>query len=115
MEAKRNSSSSAGIFIVIVLLLSLIALFALPSPRDIKPGPHAVERHGQDALDARAQLKNCTTGMRARMCPKTDRHSASLVFWCETGGSTCPGTYATLGMIEKTTFFRPCWEWRRCR
>jgi len=115
MEAKRKSSNSIGIFIAL-LFLSLLVLFAMaPTLDQIKLRSHAVERHGADAISAREGLWNCGEGLRVRFCPKSDRHSAGFVFWCETGNAKCPGMYATLGKVEKTSFMRPCWEWRRCR
>jgi len=111
----RKKGNSAGTLIVL-LLLGLIALFALaPSLDQIKLRSHAVERHGTDAIAAREGLWNCGEGLHVQLCPKSSLHSAGFSFWCETGNYLCPGMYVTLGGMEKTSFRRPCNEWRECR
>jgi len=117
METAKKGN--AGIVIVLILLLGLVVLFVLPKELPALEGittrSHAVEQHGQDALDARAQLRGCREGLRIRLCPASELHGASVCFWCETGANTCPGMYTTISGIEKTAFFRPCEQWRRCQ
>jgi len=113
METK--SRNNTGIFLVISLLLGLVILFVLPTLGQIKLRPHAVEKHGMDAVTARESLWNCGSGLRTKICPKSKLHSTSICFWCETGSYLCPGMYTTRGGMEKTTFMRPCQEWRECR
>lgn len=105
--------------LIIILLLGLLLLFTLPielpNLEKIRIRPHAIEKHGEDALVARNSLLNCGDSLRARLCPPSSRYGLSVCFWCETGESLCPGMYTTIGGMEKTTFIRPCEEWRECR
>jgi len=116
VTTRRNN---AGWLIVILALLAPLLLFAmprqLPALERVRPRRHAVERHGEDALQARAALKNCGDRLRARLCPPSSRHGLSVCFWCESGGPLCPGVYATIGGVEKTALTRPCEQWRECR
>lgn len=101
--------------IMLVWLLLAVLPQDLPSLGDVQPGAHAVERHGQDAVDARNALLGCKS-LQSKLCPgKEGSHGLSVVFWCETDGPLCPGMYTTIGGSEKTTFIRPCSQWRQCR
>lgn len=118
METTHHSN--AGLYLaLVVLLLALIAVFMLPANvpalDKVRPSAHAVERHGQDAIAAREALANCGEGLRVKMCPPSERHGLSIVFWCESGGHLCPGCITTIGGIERTAFIRPCEQWRECR
>jgi len=113
METK--SRNNTGIFLVISLFLGLVVLFVLPTLEQIKLRPHAVEKHGMDAVTARESLWNCGSGLRTKLCPRNEKHGRTICIWCETGASLCPGMYTTVGGAEKTSFIRPCWQWRECK
>ena len=117
MEAtERNSTWQVFLALGALLLLALLAMpLELPPLERVKPMPHAVERHGEDAVAARAAVLTCGDGLRARLCPAANGHGPSAVFWCETGGHLCPGMYLSIGGVEKTSFTRPCEQWRECR
>ena len=119
MEMERARGSNAGWLIVILVLLALLLLFAmpveLPTLERVRQRSHAVERHGEDALEARAALKGCGDRLRVRLCPPSERHGVTVCFWCESEGRLCPGMYVTVAGVEKTTFIRPCADWRECR
>ena len=105
--------------IVLIIAAAIIAVIAMgdlmarptqpPAVEDIVPRSHAVEKHGQDAVTARSFLQGCKIPM-VRPCGKK-----GWVYWCETGGNLCPGSYVTAGAIEVTTFWRPCKQWRNCK
>ena len=63
----------------------------------------------------RARPLGIGEGLRVKLCPPSSKHGLSVVFWCETGDSICPGMYVTIGGVEKTCFYRPCDDWRNCR
>jgi len=89
--------------------------FQVPDVGDIKFRPHAVQKHGEDAVEARKAIQGCPpSGLRAKVCV-AGSHGLSVVYWCETGLSLCPGTYTTISGLEKTSFIRPCDDWRTCR
>jgi len=120
IEDTRTTNGNAGLLIaLLVLLLAALLVFAmpreLPALQGIQPRPHAVERHGTDAELARESLLECGDGLRVRLCPPSSQHGLSVVFWCESSGSLCPGMYATIGGLEKSCFIRPCEQWRECR
>lgn len=107
-----------------MLLMLVAALWlALPMPQEfpaldqIQLCQHAVERHGDDALEARQRLFDCRPrDLRMKLCPPSSKYGLSVVFWCESPGATvCPGMYVTIGGIEKTAFFRPCSQWETCQ
>lgn len=118
MEAERSHSGGLGI-VLLLIILGLAILLAMPTQlptiEQVLPRSHAVERHGADAIVARESLLNCGSGLRVRLCPPSSIHGMSICFWCETGSGICPGTYSTIGGKEKTTFLRPCSDWRECR
>lgn len=105
-----------------MLLLGLLALIMLRAATQLPPFEniqyrnHAVQSHGQDAVRARRELEGCKPeNWRARLCP-SGKYGLSVVFWCEpVGASLCPGMYTTLGGIEKTSFIRPCDQWKECK
>lgn len=96
---------------------TLLTLQQLPNIDDIQLRPHAVERHGEDAIRARQGVFDCDADdLRARLCPETEKYGLSVAFWCEPPGSQlCPGMYTTIAGIEKTAFIRPCVDWRECK
>jgi len=109
-----------AVVFVLILGLLLLALIALAMPQQapsidkIKYRPHAVERHGADAISARERIEKCgPTNLRVKFCPTAN--GVTVVYWCETGGDLCPGMYVTVGGVEKTAFIRPCEQWRNCR
>ena len=118
MEATARNNTWL-VFLALGALLVLGALLAmpleLPPLEQVKPMPHAVERHGEDAVAARKAVLGCGSGLRAQFCPAANGHGPSAVFWCETGTYLCPGMYLTIGGVEKTSFTRPCEQWRECR
>ena len=118
MEATARNNTWL-VFLALGALLVLGALLAmpleLPPLEQVKPMPHAVERHGEDAVAARAAVLGCGDGLRAQLCPKANGHGLSAVFWCETETYLCPGMCLTIGSVEKTSFTRPCEQWRRCQ
>lgn len=107
------------IFLMIVAAMWL----AMPVPREMPAldqvilCEHAVERHGDDALEARKRLFDCKpVNLRAKLCPPGSKYGLSVVFWCEPPGATiCAGMYVTIGGVEKTAFLRPCEQWRNCQ
>jgi len=120
MNAHVERRRLGGLWLLVALLLVLLLWWAampreLPALQRIQPRSHAEERHGADALTARESLLSCGDGLRARLCPPSSQHGLSVVFWCESSGSLCPGMYATIGGAEKTCFIRPCADWRECR
>jgi len=117
MEAtERNSTWLVFLALGALLLLALLAMpLELPPLGQVKPRAHAVERHGEDAVAARAAVLTCGDGLRAQLCPPNGRHGLTAAFWCETGTRLCPGMYVTIGGTEKTTFVRPCEQWERCQ
>lgn len=97
------------------LLSCVLLAIGLPSLDKVTTGTHAVERHGQDAINARTALTACKAP-RSKLCPgKKGTYGLTVVFWCETGSSLCPGMYTTIGGVEKTSFIRPCSQWRLCK
>jgi len=118
MQAQRDRRSG---FLWIVLLALLAAALLLILPRQlpaldqVRPGSHAVQRHGTDAIAARTALSECGEGLRVKLCPPGSQYGLSVVFWCETGGPLCAGCITTFGGVEKTSFMRPCAQWRECR
>lgn len=115
MEAKQASNGTWVFCILGIGLLLLILLMNLPSLGSIRTTPHAVERHGTDAINARAGVRNCKVP-KTKLCPgKQGGYGLTVVFWCETGGHLCPGFYTTIGGVEKTAFMRPCAQWARCQ
>ena len=105
--------------IVVILLGRVLAQTAptqLPALRDVRYRRHAVVRHQGDALAAREGLEQCADGdLRAQLC-RRGVHGMTVVFWCEVPGATlCPGMYTTISGLEKTSFIRPCEQWRACR
>ena len=117
MEAtERNSTWLVFLALGALLLLALLAMpLELPPLERVKPMPHAVERHGEDAVAARKAVLGCGDGLRAQFCPAANGHGPSAIFWCETGTYLCPGMCLTIGGVEKTSFTRPCEQWRRCQ
>jgi len=106
------------LFLIIGLVLLALVALAMPTQapdvRKIKYRPHAVERHGADAITARQQVEDCGfTRLRSKFCLKGDK--ITVVYWCETGKTLCPGMYVTIGGIEKTSFFQACERWRKCK
>lgn len=115
MIEQRTSNNYWVLYLLMLALLLFACSMALPSLGSITTGTHAVERHGQDAINARAELTNCKS-LRSKLCPgKKGSYGLTVVFWCETGQSLCPGMYTTIGGTEKTAFIRPCSQWRNCR
>ena len=112
----EERSGGTWLFVVLGLLLLALVLSSLqlPSIGDVKTRPHAVQRHGEDAIKARASLADCKD-IKMKMCPKSSIHGRSVVFWCETGSTLCPGCYSTVGGAEKTAFIRPCYQWATCQ
>lgn len=105
-----------AIGILLAMLAAMLLPQELPTIDQVVPQPHAVERHGADALAAREMLYKCGEGLRSRLCPeKPGTYGRTVNVWCETGLHLCPGCYTTVGGIEKTAFIRPCEEWRECR
>lgn len=112
---EQTSNSNVVIYILALLLLCFALAMVLPSLGSIRTGTHAVERHGQDAINARGSLTDCKS-LRSQLCPgKKGTYGLTVVFWCETGRHLCPGMYTTIGGTEKTAFIRPCAQWRRCK
>ena len=107
----------------LMVLMFVGALWlALPMPQEFPAldqvilCEHAVERHGDDALEARRRLFDCKPeNFRARICPPSSKYGTSVVFWCESGSGICAGMYVTIGGVEKTAFLRPCDQWRNCQ
>ena len=115
MIEQQASNNNWVLYLLAFMLLIFALAMALPSLGSITTGTHAVERHGQDAINARAGLTNCKT-LRSKLCPgKQGSYGLTVVFWCDTGQSLCPGMYTTIGGTEKTAFIRPCSQWRSCR
>jgi len=112
----QNTGSGKSVFWLFVFVLILVIVFMnLPNLKQVRYGTHAVQKHGQDALTARASLKNCKN-LKTKLCPgKQGGYGLTVVIWCETGLSTCPGMYTTIGGIEKTCFIRPCSQWSNCQ
>lgn len=112
---ERNNS---GLWVFMALLLGLFALVmcSVASPSQAPPvgsiqvRPHAVEKHGQDALDARVGITNCKSPQSRWLGGGTE--GVGWAVWCETGEYLCPGMYISAGGIEKTAFIRPCSQWR---
>ena len=106
-----------------VMMLVAATWLALPMPQempalaDVQLCSHAVERHGDDALEARRRLFECKPrNLRWKFCPPGSKYGSSVAIWCQPPGATiCPGMYVTLGGIEKTAFMRPCNEWGECQ
>ena len=118
MEAtERNSTWLVFLALGALLLLALLAMpLELPPLGQVKPMPHAVEKHGEDAVAARKTVLGCGDGLRAQLCPPNGKRGLTAVFWCQPPGATvCPGMYVTIGGVEKTTFVRPCEQWERCQ
>ena len=115
-EMVEERTSGKWIFIVLAILLLTLVLFSLelPSFGSITTRPHAVQKHGQDAITARTSLTDCKN-LKSQICPKSSLHGLTVVFWCETGSTLCPGMYATIGGKEKSAFIRPCYQWRECQ
>jgi len=107
------------------MLLMLVAAvwLALPMPQEFPAldqvilCEHAVERHGDDALEARRRLFDCKPQyLRWKFCPPGSKYGSSVVIWCQPPeAAICAGMYITLGGIEKTAFLRPCHEWGDCQ
>jgi hypothetical protein len=87
-----------------------------PDRKQIKWREHAVEAHGQDAIDARNKVVGCGfEDLRVKMCA-AGKYGLSVYQWCEPAGATiCAGTITTIGGIEKTSFSRPCSQWHSCQ
>uniref|UniRef100_A0A6M3M6E8 Uncharacterized protein n=1 Tax=viral metagenome TaxID=1070528 RepID=A0A6M3M6E8_9ZZZZ len=117
MEAtERNSTWLVFLALGALLLLALLAMpLELPPLGQVKPRAHAVERHGEDAVAARAALANCKNGLKIKVCPPATRYGLSVYMWCESGAYLCPGCVTTIGGLEKTAFIRPCEDWATCR
>jgi len=117
MVEKRPFGGTLCLILIGILALFLLAtaISELPSFGDVVPRPHAVEKHGTDATQARASLTDCKN-LKSKLCPgKVGSYGLTVVFWCETGKTLCPGCYATIGGKEKTAFIRPCSQWRNCQ
>jgi hypothetical protein len=107
----------AAIFVLMLgRVLAQSAPTQLPSLRDVVHRPHAVTKHGDDAIKARKELVGCgADDLRAKLC-LAGKYGMSVVFWCNPDGVTlCPGMYTTIGGVEKTAFIRPCQQWRECK
>lgn len=120
-----ESNATGAWCLVVTAIAILVVLFSfvsrvmsrieLPSLDQVIPQTHAVERHGQDAIMSRSALAGCKVPM-SKLCPgKAGSYGLTVVFWCETGKELCPGMYTTIGGVEKTTFIRPCSQWRNCQ
>ena len=114
----RNNTGLAFLVLGALVLVALVLLampLELPPLEQVRPMPHAVEKHGEDAVAARKAVLGCGDGLRARLCPANGKRGLTVAFWCETGTGLCPGMYTTIGGVEKTTFVRPCEQWERCQ
>lgn len=115
MIERQTSNNNWVLYLLAFMFLIFALAMALPSLGSIKTGTHAVERHGQDAINARVGVHNCKAP-RTKLCPgKKGGYGLTVVFWCETGKHLCPGFYTTIGGVEKTAFMRPCSQWASCR
>lgn len=120
MQAQPERHGLGLFWLVLAALVALVLLAVLPrqlpSLKDVRYRPHAMQRHGQDALEARGCVKNCSADrLRVKLCPPSERHGLSVVFWCEIPAATCPGTVVTIGGVERSSYFRPCADWATCR
>lgn len=88
-----------------------------PPLEQVRLREHAVERHGEQALEARRRVFNCAVeNFRAKICPPTERYGMRVHFWCVAPGSgLCPGMVCTIGGTEKTSFIKPCSYWENCQ
>lgn len=84
----------------------------LPSLDNIRLGDHAVDRHGDQAREARRQVFGCNPE-HLRVCAGVhDGTRLSVYFWCEEPGqSLCPAIVTTIGGKERTSFVKPCSYW----
>lgn len=86
-----------------------------PPLEQVRLRPHAVERHGEQALTARERVFNCPVeDLRAKICPAGEKYGMRVHFWCESGSQLCAGMITTIGGVEKTSFIKPCSYWARC-
>jgi len=114
-HVERNNS---GMWVFMVLLLGLAMLVMCsvarpsqaPSVNDVQVRPHAVEKHGNDAIVARAGITACKSPRSRWLGGGTE--GVGWAVWCETGTHLCPGMYISAGGVEKTAFIRPCYQWR---
>lgn len=121
----RRRRTPLKLLVLVVLLIWMLAQLArlqvqppaqLPSLNDVRHRSHAVTKHGDDALQARADLDACGDHLHVKLCRRSALHGLTVVFWCEPPGVTiCPGMYTTISGLEKTAFLRPCDQWRNCR
>lgn len=120
MQAQPERHGFGLLWLALAVLAALVLLATLPrelpSLKDMRPMPHAVQRHGQDAIEARACIQHCSADrLRVKLCPPSARHGLSVVYWCEIPAPTCPGTVLTIGGVERSSYFRPCADWATCR
>ncbi len=89
METKAADGSSILLIIVILAMVAATAVVIAPSYDEVKLRPHAIERHGLDAVIARLATRNCTN-LKAYRCPATDKHPACYHLICtEATGHLC--------------------------
>lgn len=113
---RRGNGSLMVLAVAVTLAGAAPLLLQLPRVDAIIPQAHAVERHGQDALKARRMLRVCPPeNKRRKACPPGSAYGLSLAVWCETGTPLCPGAYTTIAGLEKTSFIRPCHQWKECK
>lgn len=118
-RSRPSSGGCAGVAIVLAIIAAVVGMIALTSLKatptqapgigDIVTRPHAVEKHGADALKAREGLTACKS-ISSRVTSGFE--GVGWAVWCETNEYLCPGTYVTFGGVEKTAFIRPCTQWR---
>jgi hypothetical protein len=86
----------------------------VPGVGAIQHRAHAVEKHGEDAIEARKAIQKCSN-LRVKICAGSSNHGLSVAYWCETGLTLCPGTYTTISGLEKTSFIQSCTAWSNCK
>lgn len=121
-RTRRGGCGPVAIVVVggALLLLAMLAIMSggvdeIPNIEDVRLRPHAVERHGQDALDARAIMLTCKDP-RFVICPRKGDRDARVNRWCaDGGGNLCYGMYTTRAGSEATSLLQPCVNWVKCK
>ena len=117
--ATRKLAWSALLFGLVLVwwLASQVPPRELPPLDNVRLRSHAVEKHGEQALEARRRVFDCKPeDFRARLCMPTEKYGMRVHFWCDDSPSSlCPGMVLTIGGVEKTSFIKPCTYWEVCQ
>ncbi len=108
MSSTTKAENGSSFFPVLAILVMVVAtaFIIAPSFDEVRLRDHAVQRHGSDAVIARANVKSCPDSF-AYECPPTKDHPLTYHIICK-HGNLCSVMIVTRRGVELTSFILPC-------